>query len=83
MAIPSANNEQEKKICCAYVPRGTKNNHIAGTYLALKVNRLLPKYMIPQQWESYIILPKNSKGEVDRGELKKRFISYASAANAK
>lgn len=75
-------HSKKKKICCAFVPRGTKNRHIAGAYIALKLNRLLPDEMIPQQWESYVILPKRKDGEIDRTKLRKRFMSYTSKANA-
>lgn len=61
------------KICCAYVPSGTRNNHLAGAYLEMKLKNLLPDYMIPVKWESYVILPKFKNGKINREALRISF----------
>lgn len=69
----SANGNGRQKLCCAYVPLGKENSHIAGAYLELKLANLLPEHMIPELWKSYVILPKNRNGKINRRELENRF----------
>lgn len=81
VALP-ANGNEGQVICCAYVPAGTRNNHIAGTYLAQKLKDVLPAHMIPRRWDSYMILPKNKNGEIHRNKIKNRFQTNEITTNA-
>lgn len=74
---------ENNRICCAYVPAGTKNDHIAGAYLEMKLKNLLPNYMIPEKWESYVILPKNRNGKIDRKALQNHFLNDEAGTKAR
>lgn len=67
-------------ICCAYVP--LENNGVNAATLENQLSELLPGYMIPHNWESYSVLPKNKNGKVDRSEIKKRFQNNEVTSNA-
>jgi acyl-coenzyme A synthetase/AMP-(fatty) acid ligase len=58
-------------ICCAYVPAG--GAELAPARLRRDLMQSLPKYMLPAHWQSYVSLPKNANGKIDRRAIRERF----------
>ncbi|MCA9839845.1 MAG: amino acid adenylation domain-containing protein [Trueperaceae bacterium] len=58
-------------ICCAYALKEGQNQD--KNEIQRDLVKLVPKYMIPSQWMSYSVLPKNANGKIDRKELRDRF----------
>jgi acyl-coenzyme A synthetase/AMP-(fatty) acid ligase len=58
-------------ICCAYA---LKEEQIKDkSDLQRDLTKIIPKYMIPTQWMTYDVLPKNANGKIDRKALRDRF----------
>ncbi|HEX7023152.1 MAG TPA: amino acid adenylation domain-containing protein, partial [Trueperaceae bacterium] len=55
-------------ICCAYAPSQGCAPEPAS--LRGQLAELLPRYMLPNHWMSYEVLPKNPNGKIDRKKLK-------------
>jgi amino acid adenylation domain-containing protein len=58
-------------ICCAYVPFAGAEPSPAG--LRRDLMHTLPKYMLPTRWQSYLALPKNANGKIDRRAIREQF----------
>ncbi|WP_020404141.1 amino acid adenylation domain-containing protein [Gracilimonas tropica] len=57
-------------IGCAYVPGKT---NISPASLKSRLEAKIPAYMIPQFWQTYAILPRNSNGKIDRKFISDQF----------
>lgn len=65
------------RICCAYVPL---DRAVTPLLLRKELGRLLPSYMLPQQWVALETLPKNQNGKIDRPRLVGEFKAHEAPA---
>jgi amino acid adenylation domain-containing protein len=72
VAVPTEGFETNV-ICCAYVPQG--NAHLTIAEIRQKLSALLPPYMLPARWRSFMQLPKNANGKIDRRNIQDLFAS--------
>jgi acyl-coenzyme A synthetase/AMP-(fatty) acid ligase len=70
VAVPTEGFETNV-ICCSYVPQ--ENAHVTSPELRLKLGALLPPYMLPARWTSFIRLPTNANGKIDRRKIQDLF----------
>jgi amino acid adenylation domain-containing protein len=76
VAIPTDGFETNV-ICCAYVPQ--ENMHVTTPEIRLKLGALLPPYMLPARWSTFLQLPKNANGKIDRRKIQDLFASEISS----
>ena len=58
-------------ICCAYACK--EGIALTSSQLQQSLQKLVPRYMIPSVWQSYVVLPKNANGKIDRKQIKDLF----------
>jgi amino acid adenylation domain-containing protein len=63
-------------ICCAYVPAA--GAELSPAAMRRELMQTLPKYMLPAHWQSYVALPKNANGKIDRPAIREQFAAALS-----
>lgn len=62
---------ENKAICCAWVPKPGCEVTIAQ--IKAKLSDTIPRYMMPQHWMSFELLPRNANGKTHRPQLREIF----------
>lgn len=70
VAVPTEGFETNI-ICCAYVAH--ENIQVTVAEIRQKLSALLPPYMLPARWSSFMQLPKNANGKIDRRRIRDLF----------
>lgn len=69
---------ENKAICCAYVP--VAGQEVKPSAIRSALSKLVPRYMLPERWQSFPVLPKNANGKIDRRQLREQFAAAVPAA---
>ncbi|NNE91599.1 MAG: amino acid adenylation domain-containing protein [Verrucomicrobiales bacterium] len=78
VGVPSSGFEGTA-ICCAYVPQN--GDDVSPEALRKGASELLPRYMLPKQWQQYRKLPKTGNGKSNRREIRETFESRMTTEN--
>jgi amino acid adenylation domain-containing protein len=70
VAVPREGFEG-KIVCCAY--SAAADAEVNPVSLRRQLSRMIPSYMLPNQWLAFPSLPVNANGKVDRQSLKRAF----------
>jgi amino acid adenylation domain-containing protein len=63
------------RICCAFVAAGGQQLH--GAKVRAEAARVLPAYMLPNEWLALETLPRTANGKVDRPAIRAQFMPAA------
>lgn len=69
---------ENKAICCAYVPAA--GLEVKPAVIRSALSKLIPRYMLPERWQSFSVLPKNANGKIDRPQLREQFAAAVQSA---